>query len=87
MAGQNSNEYSSPLKKLVQFFHNSRDRWKAKHHAAKKAVKTLQNQTRAVERSRETWRTRAESAERRMKELEREIGELKSRRAAGGIGG
>lgn len=83
MAGQNSNAYSSPLKKLVTFFHHSRDRWKAKHQEAKKKVKRLQNQTRAVERSRETWRTRAESAERQMKEHEREIADLKSRRAAG----
>ena len=39
MAGQNSNAYSSPLKKLVTFFHSSRDRWKAKHQEAKKKVK------------------------------------------------
>ena len=83
MADRNGNEYSSPLRKLVQFFHNSRDGWKAKHHAAKKAVKTLQNQTRAVERSRQTWRTRAESAERRTKQLQQEIEELKCRHAAG----
>ncbi len=83
MSAQNSNEYLSPLKKLVKFFRNSRDQWKAKHHEAKKKVKTLQNQTRAVERSRQTWRTRAESAERRTKQLQQEIEELKCRHAAG----
>ena len=83
MAGQNCNAYSSPLKKLVTFFRDSRDRWKAKHHAAKKTVKALQNQTRAVERSRRSWRRRAESAERQVGELEREIEDLKFRRVAG----
>ncbi len=83
MSGQSSDEYLSPLKKLVVFFRNSRDQWKAKHHEVKKMVKMLQNQTRAVERSRQVWRTRAESAERQAKELQREIGELKCRRAAG----
>jgi len=82
MVSQNSNEYLSPMKKLVTFFHVSRDRWKAKHHAVKKTVKGLQNQTRAVERSRRGWRTRAESAERQMKKLEQEIAELKFRHAA-----
>lgn len=83
MSGQSSDEYLSPLKKLVVFFRNSRDQWKAKHHEVKKLVKRLQNQTRAVERSRQAWRTRAESAERQAKGLQREIGELKCRRAAG----
>ena len=83
MSGQSSNEYLSPLKKLVKFFRNSRDQWKAKHHEAKKKVKMLQNQTRAVERSRQAWRTRAESAERQTKDLERKIEVLKCRRAAG----
>ena len=73
MSGQNNNEYLSPLKKLVTFFRNSRDQWKAKHHEVKKKVKTLQNQTRAVQRSRQTWRTRAVSVERQAKELQREI--------------
>ena len=83
MFGQNSDEYLSPLKKLVVFFRNSRDQWKAKHHEVKKIVKILQNQTRAVERSRQIWRTRAESAERQAKELERKVEVLKCRRAAG----
>ena len=83
MSGQSGNEYLSPLRKLVTFFRNSRDQWKAKHHEVKKQVKMLQNQTRAVERSRRNWRTRAESAERRARQLQGEIEELKCRRAAG----
>ena len=47
MSGQSSDEYLSPLKKLVTFFRNSRDQWKAKHHEVKKMVKMLQSQTRA----------------------------------------
>ena len=50
MASQNHHEFLSPMRKLVTFFHDSRDRPKAKHHDLKKIVKALQNQTRAVER-------------------------------------
>lgn len=82
MASQISHEYLSPMRKLVAFFRDSRDGWKAKHHEVKKTVKALQNQTRAVERSRQGWRTRAESAERKTKKLEQEIAELKFRHAA-----
>ena len=70
-------EYTSPLRKLVRFFHDSRDQWKAKHHAAKKDIKRLTNQRRAVEQSRQKWRTRAEEAQRRIEELEQAIEVLK----------
>jgi len=54
IASPNSHEYLSPMRKLVTFFHDSRDRWKAKHHEVKKTVTALQNEIRAVERG---WRT------------------------------
>jgi Skp family chaperone for outer membrane proteins len=66
-------EFSSPLKKLVQFFQASRDSWKAKYQAIKADHKLLQNQTRAVEKSRELWRKRAFKSQKRLKELEREL--------------
>lgn len=65
-------EYLSPLRKLMRFFHKSRDGWKRKCGAAKHANKLLQNQVRAVERSREQWKQRVQEQERRIAELEAE---------------
>lgn len=77
MGDSSFQEYSSPIRKLVRFFHDSRDQWKAKHHEANKDIKRLTNQQRAVERSRQMWRTRSEDAQRRIKELEQSIEALK----------
>jgi chromosome segregation ATPase len=77
MANAVLDRFSSPVRKLGQFFMESRDNWKAKHHELKKELKLLSNQTRAVEKSREQWRERANAAERRVAELERQMEELK----------
>lgn len=77
MSSEYLNQFSSPVVKLVRFFEQSRDRWKAKHHELKKKSKRLENQTRAVEKSRARWRDRARTAEQRLAELECEIEELK----------
>jgi IS1 family transposase len=66
-------EFSSPLKKLLQRFLESRDSWKAKHQAIKTNHKLLQNQTRAVEKSREQWRKEALDLKKQVKELERKL--------------
>jgi len=66
-------EYRSPMRKLVPFFQESRDQWKAKHHAVKKELKREQNQRRAVEKSRAAWRAKADAAEQRARELEVEL--------------
>ncbi len=73
------NQFSSPLSKLVRFFRDSRDGWKAKHHELKKTAKLLSNQTRAVEKSRDSWQERARVAEQRVAELEVQIEQLKLR--------
>ena len=67
----------SPLRKLVVFFENSRDRWKAKHQEIKSRLKKEQNQVRAVEKSRASWRAKAEAATQRVRELQRELAEIK----------
>lgn len=82
MANALLDQFTSPGRKLLPFFINSRDSWKAKHHELKKQIKLVSNQARAVEASREQWRERATAAERRAAELERQIEELKSRRDA-----
>ena len=77
MAEDYLSQFASPASKLVRFFENSRNGWKAKHRELKKTCKLLQNQTRAVETSRESWRKRAVQADQRVAELEREIEQLK----------
>jgi hypothetical protein len=77
MANALLDQFTSPGRKLLPFFINSRDNWKTKHHELKKQAKLLSNQVRAVEASREHWRERATAAERRTAELERQIEELK----------
>jgi chromosome segregation ATPase len=73
-------EYSSPLRKLVRFFRNSRDRWKAKCQEAKRTCKRRLNQVRALERSRANWKERATQLEGRIAELEAEL-----QKTAGGL--
>lgn len=70
-------QLKSPVRKLLSFFENSRDQWKAKHHDLKTRLKKEQNQVRAVEKSRESWRLRAEAAEREQSRLAAEIAALK----------
>lgn len=72
-------ELKSPLRKLVQFFQSSRDKWKAKHQELKRERKGMQNQVRAVENSRQQWMERAMKASVRVAELEREVERLKKK--------
>jgi chromosome segregation ATPase len=78
MASDTLEKFTSPLRKLTAFFHNSRDNWKSKYLATKMQCKLLQNQTRAVEKSREGWRTRAAAAEEQVAELQHEIEQLRN---------
>lgn len=43
-------EYKSPVRKLIPFFKNSRDKWKEKCIAAKYQVKLLRNRLRQMEK-------------------------------------
>ncbi len=80
MATEQLAQYSSPVRKLLPFFQQSRDRWKAKYKELQMTCKLLRNQTRAVEKSRQSWRERAEAAERRVAEMRQELEELKLQR-------
>ena len=75
--GTTERELKSPDRKLVPFFQNSRDQWRAKHHELKTRLKKEQNQVRAVEKSRQHWRQRAEAAERERARLAAEIAAIK----------
>lgn len=50
-------KYNSPLRKLVTFFEQSRDNWKAKYVEAKRNIKLLENQQRRLQKSRDKWKT------------------------------
>ena len=58
--------YRSPPGKLIKFFQQSRDRWKAKCRAAKARVKGLQTQLRSVEKSKASWKSRVQALEREL---------------------
>jgi len=66
-------QYRSPLKKLVRFFEESRDNWKAKYQKLRCRFKQAENQVRAVEKSRDHWKEVARHERRRVKQLEREL--------------
>ena len=87
--------YQSPLRKLVRFFEQSRDRWKAKCQAAKKRLKRLKNRVRFLQQSRDNWKKRAKELElevirlkREQARLEQQIADLKQNQAeaTGGSG-
>ena len=63
--------YKSPTRKLVRFFHRSRDQWKAKCLEAKATAKGLKHRIRYLEQSKLEWKTKA-------KELEKELARMKA---------
>jgi len=67
--------YKSPIRKLVRFFENSRDQWKAKHRQSKANVKRLNNRVRFLENSKGQIKKRVEG-------LETEVVRLKAREQA-----
>jgi predicted nucleic acid-binding Zn-ribbon protein len=73
-----SDEWRSPVRKLVRFFRSSRDGWKSKYQEAKREIKRLVNQVRAVEKSRGHWKQVAKAERRRVRGLERELEAIKN---------
>ena len=63
--------YKSPRRKLVRFFENSRDQWKAKCLEAKATAKGLKHRIRYLEQSKAEWKTKA-------RELEQELARMKA---------
>ena len=72
-------EWKSSERKLVVFFQQSRDQWKAKHQALKALRKKDQNQVRAVEKSREQWRLKAEESQAECRRLTAELAVFKKK--------
>ena len=63
-------DFKSPQHKVFAIVIAGRDKWKAKHHELKKALKRADNQIRAVTKSRENWRNRAREAERQLRRVQ-----------------
>lgn len=62
------NDYKSPIKKLVRFFKESRDNWKAKHQASKKENKRLNHKVRTLLSSRKKWKKEALELRKQLKQ-------------------
>ena len=75
---QPGQDWKSPLRKLVRFFHRSRDRWKAKYAAKKQECKLMGNQVRAVEKSRAMWKQAAQQAQQQVRGLQKELEQYKN---------
>lgn len=63
-------DFKSPKHKVFAMALAGREKWKAKHHEVKKALKLAGNSIRAVTKSREKWRDRALEAERQLRQLQ-----------------
>jgi hypothetical protein len=51
-----TNNYKSPVRKLVNFFEKSRDNWKEKYQINKKENKKLKNKVCALKASQQKWK-------------------------------
>lgn len=70
-------QLKSPLKKLVEFFRGSRDKWKAKYFLKRDEGILLANKVRSVEKSREHWKGIAQSAKQQAKQAKAELHEFR----------
>ena len=82
--------YTSPVRKLVRFFEQSRDQWKRKCRAAKAKVKRLAQRVQRLEQSRANWKGRAKTLEQELARsqaqahaLAREVERLRALRREG----
>jgi hypothetical protein len=55
--------YRSPIRKLVRFFHRSRDQWKEKCQKAKRENNSLKVRLAAMKESRDRWKAKAKELE------------------------
>ena len=74
--------YTSPPRKLIRFFHKSRDQWKAKCQEAKVVVKRLENRVRFLEKSKDTWKAKARSPEAENAQLKAQLKQIQDSQQA-----
>ena len=56
--------YKSPVRRLAQFFKQSRDKWKKRAKEKQKEVRGLKVKVRDLRQSREQWKKKEKEAER-----------------------
>ena len=72
-------EFLSPVKKLVKFFEESRDKWKVKALAAKRKVKLSHNRIVFLETSKAKIKANCSAIAEEKKELELQLYELQNK--------
>lgn len=75
--------YKSPQRKLVKFFHTSRDQWKGKCRAAKADLKRLKKKLHGAQARQQRWQSRLRALEAELARLHAENRVLEGARAAG----
>lgn len=63
-------KFRSPLRKLVAFFHASRDKWKEKCQQTKYELKLLKRRFKNLQRSRDQWQQDCQQAEAQCEQLQ-----------------
>ena len=69
--------YSSPIYKLIAFFRNSRDRWKAKAKDRNVRIKRLGNRVAGLIESRGKWKEKAKAQQTEIARLTQELEQQK----------
>jgi hypothetical protein len=59
MNNKSFNDYKSPVKKLVKFFQESRDKWKARSNEKQKRIDFLETKVKDLRNSRDHWKQKA----------------------------
>ena len=63
MSNKSFNNYKSPLRKLVKFFQESRDKWKTRSSEKQKRIDFLETKVKDLRNSRDHWKQKAKELE------------------------
>jgi septal ring factor EnvC (AmiA/AmiB activator) len=79
--------FKSPLRLLLRFFHNSRDKWRAKSIQRRAKIKNLEHKVRDLDKSRAAWKDKAQqeatankALQERLRAVEAERDQLRAQR-------
>ena len=77
MESMDTAQLKSPVKKLVEFFRRSRNKWKAKYFVKRDDSILLANKVRAIQKSRTYWRELAQDAQQKAKQAITDLHDLR----------
>ena len=80
--GTEARQYRSPIRKLMKFFEQSRDKWKEKCLEAKRRIKLLHTKVADLKASRGRWKKEAKQLRVEVAQLRHELDEQKGGTAA-----